>query len=185
MGNLSTFFPAASSSNVLEKLSFLCDGRSATAADGTTTYTSQAATTVNTSDSYQTWTGSELAYTPPAGTKMVTYEFYASIGHADTSQLGHMYLDIDGTQCTVGRRSFYGVSTYSSYEPFISSLQVGVDTEDLASGKIGTWTSNKTLSVKFRRYSSSYDFTINDLNYWNGTGSSTVTYPTLIITACS
>ena len=184
MGNLSTFFPAASSTNVLEKLSFLCDGRSVTGVNGTV-YTSQTATRVSATTSYATWTGSSIAYTPPEGTKTVTYEFYPSIGHTDTGQLGHMYLDIDGTQYTDSRRSFYGNSTYSSFEPFITSLLVGESSENIADGKIGTWTSNKTLSVKYREYSSGYEWIINDLNYWNGGGDNSVVYPTLVLTACS
>ena len=184
MGNLSTFFPAASSTNILEKISFLCDGRSVTGVSGTV-YTSQTATVLNASTSYQTWPGSSIAYTPPEGTKVVTYEFFASIGHGDASQLGHMYLDIDGTQYTDSRRSFYGNSTYSSFEPFITSLLVGESSENIADGKIGTWTSNKTLSVKYREYSSGYEWIINDLNYWNGGGDNSVVYPTLVLTACS
>lgn len=184
MGNLSTFFPAASSTNVLEKISFLCDGRSITGVGGTV-YTSQTATILGATTSYQTWPGSLIAYTPPEGTKVVTYEFFASIGHGDTGQLGHMYLDIDGTQYTDSRRSFYGNSTYSSIEPFVTSLLVGESSENIADGKIGTWTSNKTLSVKCREYTSSYEFLMNELNYWNGGGSSAVAYPTLVLTACS
>lgn len=184
MSNLSTFFPAASSTNILEKISFLCDGRSVTGVGGTV-YTSQTATVLSASTSYQTWPGSSIAYTPPEGTKTVLYEFFASIGHGDAAQLGHMYLDIDGTQYTDSRRSFYGSGTYSSIEPLVTTLSVGESSENIADGKIGTWTSNKTLSVKCREYSTSYEFVMNDLNYWNGTGNSGVVYPTLTITACS
>lgn len=183
MGNLTDHFSGGGGGVILEKISFLCDGRSVTGADGTTVYTSQTATRLAGTSSFQTWTGSQIAYTPPDGTKTVLYEFAASIGHVDTGQLGHLYLDIDGTQYTDSRRSFYGNSTYSSFEPFITSIQVGVDTENIADGKIGTWTSNKTLSVKFREYSSTYEFFVNDLNYWNGAGSSLVAYPNLTITA--
>jgi len=183
MGNLTDYFSAGGAGVILEKISFLCDGRSVTGADGTTTYTSQVATRVSATTSYQTWTGSQIAYTPPDGTKTVLYEFTPSIGHTDTGQLGHMYLDIDGTQYTNSRRTFYGNSTYSSFEPFIASLQVGVDTESIADGKIGTWTSNKTLSVKVREYSASHEFIFNDLNYWNGVGNDSVVYPNLTITA--
>lgn len=185
MSNLTQFFPEATSTNVLEKISFLCDGRSVTAADGTTVYTSQVAARQTATSSFQVWTGSQIAYTPPENTKTVTYEFFASIGHIDAGQLGHMYLDVDGTECTYSRRSFYGNSTYSSLEPMVTSLLVGEATENIAQGKIGTWTSNKTLSVKCRNYSASYEFIMNDLNYWNGAGSDVVAYPTLIITACS
>lgn len=183
MGNLTDHFSAGGGGVILEKISFLCDGRSVTGADGTTTYTSQVATRVSATSSFQTWTGSQIAYTPPDGTKTVLYEFAPSIGHQDTYQLGNMYLDIDGTEYTGSRRSFYGNSTYSSFEPFITSLQVGVDTENIADGKIGAWTSNKTLSVKVREHSSSYEFIFNDLNYWNGTSSDDVAYPNLTITA--
>ena len=34
------------------------------------------------------------------------------------------------------------------------SLQVGVGTEDIATGKIGTWTSDKTLQYRIAKYSS-------------------------------
>ena len=184
MGNLTDFFAGGGGGgNVLEKISLVCDGRSVTAADGATTYTSESATRIISSTSVQTWTGSTLAYKPPENTKLLIYEFFADIGHSSTPQLGHASLYVDNVEVTSSRRSWYGNSTYSSAEPFVFCLEVNADTESVATGKIGTWTSNKTLKIKFREYSSSYRFYINDLNYWNGGGSNNVKPPTLIITA--
>lgn len=186
MGNLTDHFAGGGGSgNLLEQISFIADGRSVTAADGTTVYTSETATRVITSTSRQTWTGSTIAYKPPEGTKMLVYEFTPSIGHSQTTQLANLSLFIDDVEVQRSRRTYYGSSTYSSVEPFVCCLEVGASTENITEGKIGEWTSNKTLKIKYREHSSSHQHYINDLNYWDGSGTNTVAYPTLKITALS
>ena len=186
MGNLTDHFAGGGGgSNILEKISLICDGRSVTAADGTTVYTSETATRLLSTTSFQTWTGSTLSYKPPENTKAVVYEFFGDIGHSSTNQLGSLGLYVDDVLVTSSRRAWYGTSTYSSAEPFVTTLEVGASTESVSTGKIGTWTSNKELKLKFREHSASYRFYINDLNYWNGSSTNDIKYPTLIITALS
>lgn len=186
MGNLTDHFAGGSGGggNLLEQLSFICDGRTVTGVDGTV-YTSDTAVRTSATTSLVKWSGSQIAYKPPENTKTVLYEFTASIGHQDTAQLGHVGVYVDGTLVNKSRRSFYGSITYSSFEPIYCALEVGAATESIADGKIGSWTSNKTIEVRVREYSTSYEFFTNDLNYWNGVGSNEVQYPVLTITALS
>ena len=90
MGNLSTFFPAASSSNVLEKLAFQCTGDSMTNSFGNT-ITSENVTSLQ-SGQTTTFTkinGSQIAYTPPAEATRVIYEFRVQIAwHTGTLLVG-------------------------------------------------------------------------------------------------
>jgi hypothetical protein len=44
--------------------------------------------------------------------------------------------------------------------------------DNAANGEFASWTSNKTIQVKFRRYNSTYGIAANWNRYYNGGGSS-------------
>ena len=183
MGNLSTFFRAPTSSNVLEIISYNTDGRTVNL--NNTDYT--AGTTVvhagSTSD-YDV-SGSSITYTPPDGTKAVVYEIDVTSTYVDSTAIAHFWLDIDGTEVTRSRRTLRG-TTWQQVLSFRFTIQVGVSTENLALGQVGTWTSNKTLKLRSREYSSSYESRTNDLTWWDGTTANPrIAYSNLKITACS
>ena len=94
----------------------------------------------------------------------------------------HFHLEIDGTEVTRSRRTTRG-SNLMTVMPFRSVIEVGAATEYLATGKVGTWDADKTLELKVREYSSSYETEISDLTWWAGGGSATTAYMNIKITA--
>ena len=62
-------------------------------------------------------------------------------------------------------------------------LSLNNTTEDIANGKIGTWTSSKTLKVQARDYSAYYAMQLHRVYHWEGTGNPQNVKPTLQITA--
>ena len=101
MGNLSTFFPAASSTNVLEVISYNCDGRTVNL--NGTDYTAGTTTKADLTTSDLDIGGSSIDYTPPDGTKTVIYEIDTTFTYSDSTGICHMWLDIDGTEVTRSR----------------------------------------------------------------------------------
>ena len=180
MGNLSTHFPAPTSSNVLEVISYNCDGRTVNL--NGTDYTAGTTTKADLSNSSLDIGGSSIDYTPPDGTKTVIYEIDTTFTYQDSTGINHMWLDIDGTEVTRSRRSLRG-TTWQQVLPFRFAIQVGVYTENLALGQVGTWTSDKTLKVRAREYSSSYEAQLNKLVWWAGTSTADPAYSNLQITA--
>ena len=51
-----------------------------------------------------------------------------------------------------------GTGDYRNAVSVCRALQVGAASEDIANGKIGTWTSDKTLQYRIASYHSSYDY---------------------------
>lgn len=160
MSNLSTFFPAAASTNVLEHLTWSPDGRTITTSLGNKT----AETITARFDPPNAWTnsgGSSIDYTPPAGTKNLLFSMTFSYNaiHSVYAPIWLTAIHIDGTQVNTSRDSLWGGSDdYYNSVMVRRSLQVGVGTEDIATGKIGTWTSDKTLQYRIAKYSSSYNY---------------------------
>lgn len=188
MGNLSTFFPAASSSNVLEKLAFQCTGDSMTNSFGNT-ITSENVTSLQ-SGQTTTFTkinGSQIAYTPPAEATRVIYEFRVQIAwHTGTHNIGHMQCYIDGNAVT---RDYHTSGGYYREDEVIMTnvIRIGSGLSDSnANATYSSWTSDKTLSVYGRGYSTSnYWYNYHNTHYSNGGGTDAFVGPKLIITALS
>ena len=180
MGNLTDHFSAGGSSNVLEIVSYNCDGRVVTL--NGKTYTAGTAGGQAMSTGEVTANGTSINYTPPEGTKAVIYETDVTFKYVDTDSIMHFHLEIDGTEVTRSRRSTRG-NSLMTVMPFRSVVEVGAATEDLATGKVGTWDADKTLELKVREYSSSYETEISDLTWWAGVGSDTTAYMNIKITA--
>jgi hypothetical protein len=181
MGNLSTHFPAPTSSNVLEVISYNCDGRTVNL-NGTDYTAGTAAIHAGSTSDYDV-SGSSIVYTPPSDTKAVIYEIDIISTGVDGTGIGHFWLDIDGTEVTRSRRTLRGTS-WQQVLSFRFAIQVGVYTENLALGQVGTWTSDKTLKLRSREYSSSYESRTNDLTWWDGaTANPRIAYSNLKITA--
>tara|TARA_R110002153_G_scaffold273892_1_gene446016 strand:- start:2437 stop:3021 length:585 start_codon:yes stop_codon:yes gene_type:complete len=178
MGALTDIFPASSTSNVLEIVQGTCDGRAITVDSGT--YTLENVTThTNSTTSYQKIPGSLIAYTPPATARSVLYRFDFKWHSIGSSGISHFYVDVDGTLITNSRNTFsenysgnhahmHGGRSDSLYWVF----DLTASSDNAANGEFTSWTSNKTIQVKFRRYSSTYGVAANWNRYYNGTGSS-------------
>ena len=180
-GQLEFGQPTPQPGQTIETVAGYCDGRQVTVGSGT--YTIQAATIPqNLTTSYADVDGSEIAYTPPSGTKVLIYEFQCHVGYDSTSApLAHFRFYVDSTEVTIARASLFAY--YDDFQRIRVILSVGNASDDIANGKIGTWSSNKTLKVQAREYGSSNPATINRNYHWDGSGSLQNQTPTLAITA--
>lgn len=185
MGNLSTHFPAPTSSNVLEQVAYYADGKTVTTSAGNFTAPNTTAITGVTSNSFIDSPGTNIDYTPPAGTTKVVYD--ATI-HAryynDTHMSPSWYVELDGTQITQTRRTELQQNTY---EMVLHSLAVicidGSYSDDIANSKLASWTSAKTIKTKICCYSSSYQFYVNGVYHYAGAAPTMITPPLIKITA--
>ena len=181
MGNLSTHFPAPTSSNVLEVISYNTDGRTVNL-NGTDYTAGTTAVHAGSTSDYDV-SGSSIVYTPPDETKAVIYEIDITSTGVDSTGISHAWLDIDGTEVTRSRRTLRS-TTWQQVLSFRFTIQVGAYTENLALGQVGTWTSDKTLKLRAREYSSTYESRTNDLTWWDGaTANPRIAYSNLKITA--
>lgn len=192
MGNLTDSFPAATSSNVLEIIQGSCDGRSITVDSGT--YTLQNVTAYQTgSTSYADVTGSSISYIPPADTKYVLYRFDMQWGSHNSTAISHWYIDVDGTVITKSKKTLSG--NYSgnhghvhqgSHQVFYWVFDLTVASDNAAQGKFASWSSAKTVKVRYRNYSTTYKAAPHRNTYRDGTSASgnyTFHIPTLTVIA--
>jgi len=183
MGNLTDYFSAGSSSNVLEIVSYNTDGRTVTL--NGTEYTAGTTIVHQGTTADHDVSGGSITYTPPEGTKAVIYEIDVTSTYVDSTGIAHFWLDIDGTEVTRSRRSLRG-TTWQQVLAFRFTIQVGATTENLALGQVEVWNSDKTLKLRTREYSSSYESRTNDLTWWDGvTANPRIAYSNLKITAVS
>tara|TARA_R100000278_G_scaffold25006_1_gene23090 strand:+ start:13275 stop:13859 length:585 start_codon:yes stop_codon:yes gene_type:complete len=194
MGNLSTLFPPASSSNLLEIIQYVPDGRTFQGASNNYT----APTTSNyqsTTTSYVDVQGSNITYTPPNGTRYIRYELNTKIGGVNgRSAISNFRLYVAGTEVEAAWKSFSSqyYSTYG-YAVFPISLAFSFDltaaSDDIANGKFSNWTGAKEIKWMVRAHDSNYDDGRLNFNYWrDGTGASGAyvwNYPLLTVSAYS
>ena len=180
-GTLEFAQPKAQPGQVIEKISSICNGSSVTGASGSYTITDVTAPQYP-GTTYEDIDGSVLAYTPPSGTNTVIYEFNFFIGYAGTTPpLGHFKFFVDSTEVTSARSGVY--MYYDGLHKVRVPLSLNNATADVANGKLGTWTSSKTLKVQARSYSTAYTLGINRIYYWDGAASTQNVKPTLEITS--
>ena len=180
-GQLEFGQPTPQPGQTIETVAGYCDGRQVTVGSGT--YTIQAATIPQAlTTSYADVDGSEIAYTPPSGTKVLIYEFQTHVGYESTSTpLAHFRFYVDSTEVTIARHSIYAF--YDDFQRIRVILSVGNASDDIANGKIGTWSSNKTLKIQAREYGSSNPVRLNHMHHWDGSNTTEDQTPTLSITA--
>ena len=172
MSNLTDFFPAATSNNVIEIIHGNCDGRSITVGSGT--YTLPNVTTYqNLSTSYADIAGSSFTYTPPSDTKYVSYKFDFHWDSIYSSGISHWRLLVDGTEITKAYQQYS--SNYSGnhahhhagYEATIYTVfDLTVSSDSAANAQFASWTSNKTIKVQAREYNSSYQAAAHHMEYF-------------------
>ena len=185
MGNLSTHFPAPTSSNVLEQVAYYADGKIVTTSAGNFTAPNITAITGVTSASFIDSPGTNIDYTPPADAAKVIYEaFIQARYYNDTHMSPSWYVELDGTQITQTKRTELQQNTY---EMLLCSLAVicidGSYSDDIANSKLASWTSAKTIKTKICCYSSSYQFYVNGSYHYAGSAGNLITPPMIRITA--
>ena len=179
MSNLSTFFPAASSTNVLEHLIWQPDGRTIKTVNGDKTadnVTSYAVAPASFTDF-----GSTISYTPPEGTKNLLFAMnFNYVKEGSTSSIWLTSIYVDSTNVTTSHDSLYGgADDYYNTVNVQRCLQVGASSENIANGIIGTWTSDKTLEYRIGSYNtSSYRVGIGKNIYNFGGSENTFQRPT-------
>ena len=175
---------------VLEIISGLCDGRTVQGKNGTFTLPNAGNYWQSTSTTYQDIPGSSFSYTPPTGTKTVIYDWTVDFGDRGYGGISHYKFFIDSTEVTLARRtlSFSYESGNNQHGqltiPFKYTINIGTD--DVPNGKVGTWTSDKTMKIMMRNYSGSYMTEFHHNTWWDGSGASGTnkySVPILTVTA--
>lgn len=193
MGNLSTHFPAPVSSNVLEQLSFNCDGQTVSTTHGNITAPNCTALQNVTSTTLADVTNSTVAYQPPSGTTKVVVEYRFLQGHdraANYHTLGSMVGNIDAYDVNTSRIQWFDYG-YTSYERSTQTRNIRVEikingTEALASGTMGTWDSAKNIKIRAACYhASTYNYYLHQTDYWLNSGTEHFIVPSYKITAYS
>ena len=164
---------------IIETIAAICDGRTVSVQSGNYTIANvtgaQAAT-----DSYATATGSEINYTPPTGTKQLVYNYEFQWDANANSGISHVITQVDGTTIVPAQRGFSSnyASTNWNHAQFRFSagytFDLNAGSTDATQGQYaaGDWTSAKTIRVQFRRYNSSYSYSLHRNTHWNGTNAS-------------
>lgn len=186
MGNLTDHFAGGGGgSNILEYIAYQPDGRTITTVNGDITVPNITSDQSIDTTSFIDVTGSVISYTPPDGTKYVQYQWMAHSGKKDTYMLPHFYVEFDGTEVAGTKRSHYEYSQNRDTE-FVTGCTIqitGSGSDDIANGKVDTWTSDKTFKVKARAYGADYGYYLNRVHYWNGTSSAQYVKPQILIVA--
>ena len=175
--------------SIIECLTGVCDATQVTVQSGT--YTMPNVTTYQTlSTTYATLTGSEISYTPPAGTTRVKYNFDATIEDHGYGGISHYRFYIDGVEVNKAYRNIsfqYDANAHGVGRAQMSwVIPCNASSADASYGRFTEWTSAKTLKWMGRNYDGSYKMRWH-LNTWeDGTGvsgSEQWTPPILTITA--
>ena len=187
MGNLSTFFPAPTSSNVLEYLQYYADGRTVETTKGNIAV-QNVTSELQLSTTWTDFTGSVIEYTPPDGTKCLHYQLHFKGMHVDTNNITHFQAYLDdasgtATAITESRCTKYANANYDNFYTVMTTFKVGESSESIAAANVGTWNSPRTLKYMVREYSASYEYVLNKGYHWNGGGSYVTLQPLITIMA--
>ena len=167
--------------SVTEQFYYPCIGDTVTTSAGDITLENVTAGPEGTT-TYTDLTGSTIAYTPPAGTKTVIYEFqFQHSRSGDSFQMGHFKFFIDSDEVTKAYIT-HGCEDVLDLVTFKWPIRIG-GTADTTSGRVASWSSNKTLKMQFRDYGSSNETKCHRTSYTDGTGTDTFVMPRIGITA--
>ena len=172
MNSLNNFFPAGTSSNVLEIIHGNCDGRSIEVSSGT--YTLPSVTTFqDLSTSYADVAGSSFTYTPPSNAKYVSYKFDFHWDATYSAGISHWRLLVDGTEITKAYQQYSNNYSWNhahhhgAFEATVYTVfDLTVSSDSAANAQFANWTSDKTIKVSAREYASSYQAAANRVEYF-------------------
>jgi len=181
-----TVSTAPAAGEIIEQLEGICDGNSITVQSGTYTLTNVTAVQ-NSSNSFATMEGSSISYTPPTGATRVIYEFMVFMKDHDQDPILHFKGRVAGTDVDLSRHTWRGNGENADYQRWIHNKMIittgQVGSDDIANGRLQTWTSAKTLDWVWRDYSNDYEGNLHATNHWDGGGSDILVKPTVRITA--
>lgn len=125
---------------------------------------------------YTTINGSSITYTPPANTKYVEYELTLNMKDAGYGGISHYKFYVGGQEATVCRqtKTFSYESGNNQHGVHMLSLKAIImitgSTDDIANGKLASWTTAKGMHWKMRNYDSGYKMRFHKNNWWDGGG---------------
>ena len=166
---------------ILEMVSGVCDGSSVTTLSGTYRFENVTAQQ-SLSTSYVDQLGSSINYKPPEGTKIVIYESYFHIKSVDAHGITHHRLYIDSTEITAARTTMGAEDKQGKYT-IKFPITVGASSDDIANGKLQSWTTLKELKIQVRQYNANNESDLHSTNHWDGDGTDQFAPPQLYITA--
>jgi len=171
---------AGTGRKILEQFYTPCDGSViATSAGNITIGDADAAQNLTTT--YADVTGSSIAYTPPAGTTQVIYEFNFKLAFIDSGPLSHFKFFIDSDEVSDARTTYAG--TYrESRESFKWGINIG-GSAVTATGRLASWSSAKTLKLQAREYAGANEAKIHEKRHWDGSASNQFSRACIGITA--
>ena len=163
------------SGEIIETIACMCDGSTVSVQSGDYTITNVSAAQASTS-SHVVMTGSQIDYTPPAGTKRVLYRYNFKFDVTGYSGISHFKFQIDGTDVVPASRNYS--SNYASTNWHHANLELGIEwvidcnaaSNDAANGKFTSWTSAKTLRGTHRHYGGGYSHSLHNNVWWDGGG---------------
>ena len=159
--------------SVLQEIHGFCDGRTVSSTTFPNVTAVQALTT-----SHADITGSSISYTPPAGTKTVVYTFSFNFHSDGLSGISHYKLLIDSTEVTLARRTLASAYDGNHHATLRMNCEYPIlidstlASDEIANGKLKSWTEAKTLKMQGREYSGSYQASIHKNGWWDGSGAS-------------
>ncbi len=115
---------------------------------------------------YEDVTGSTIIYTPPSGAQFVIYKFITNVSAHDGNWTRASFkLWLDGVEVTDFRTSVRAESLDYGRKTFEWSFPIG-GVAAAATGRVNTWTSDKTIKLSARDWSEAYDVSLHTTWSW-------------------
>ena len=167
---------------VLEQFLSPCDGSVIALQDGNHTLANVTGVQ-SLSTSYADVTGSSFTYTPPSGTTQVIYEYHAMHGSdPDIWPIPHFRLYLDSDEVVYQRKTVTANNYFEGQWYYRYAFNIG-GSADTNTGRVASWSSNKTIKIQARDYGSSYDAELNRFDHWDGGAGPIFNQPIIGITA--
>ena len=153
---------------VLEQFFCVCDGSTIALTSGNRTVQDVTAD-MALNNTFTDLTGSTIAYTPPAGAKQVIYEFHFACTPEDANIIFHTKLFLDSDEVNMARMSYRANDSFTDRIVQKWAFNIG-GTADTNSGRVASWTSDKTIKMQAREYSTGNEAYLHRLTNWDGSG---------------
>jgi len=143
---------AAKQGQVLETLAGVCDGRTVVVDSGSYTLGNVTAYQ-DTTGSWADVAGSSISYTPPTGSTQVIFEFHFNINsHDDEGRCFILFkLLIDGNSITSQNQEWHQRQAVGGVMFYRGQIDI-TGTDDIANGKISSWSTSKTIKLQAVSY---------------------------------
>ena len=168
--------------NIREQFFYPCNGEQITTASGASLTFSNVTGVQTGTTTWTDLTGSSITYTPPTGTKTVIYKFvFNSARDADALGISNFRLYVDSDEVVYARWSYSG-DKIGGLVNLEWPIRIG-GTADTNTGRVASWTSNKTIKLQYRESTSTSESKAHQTRYWDGGAADTFVIPRIGITA--